>query len=54
MRESLEHQRKREEVEKERRERYENLPCINSVENPSDVYAQASHSLLACLILSAA
>ena len=41
VRESLDHLRKREEVEKERRERYENLPCITGVSSaPSDDYAQ--------------
>ena len=42
VRESLDHLRKREVVEKERRERYENLPIINGGESSSDLYAQAS------------
>jgi len=41
VRESLDHIRKREVVEKERRERYENLP-LNGGESSSDLYAQVS------------
>ena len=45
VRESLDHIRKREGAEKERRERYENLRgIINDGESSSDLYAQVRSS----------